>query len=203
MQSFRKFLNKKIVSVSIIFLIVLFGGLFFWWQDNKEIKGSPDDYVIKETEEGIFVENKKAGLIVKAPEGWETKKIEKKEGSIVIQTSNVEGERVDEVMVPPLVEGCGIETAVTYKALSLEEIKKEVEKIHWALAPIYEEFEEIVINDRKALKNMWESKTRGSMVSVYISNDSKVYSFTLIWAFDEKDICIQEFDEFLETVSIL
>jgi len=69
MLNFGKILNKKIVIPIIIVVLILVGGGFFWWQ-WREIKGSPDDYVIKETPEGKIVENKKAGLTVKVPEGW-------------------------------------------------------------------------------------------------------------------------------------
>ena len=50
-------MKKKIVIPIIVILILAAGGIF-WWQ-NREIKGSPEDYVIKETEEGKIVENKK------------------------------------------------------------------------------------------------------------------------------------------------
>jgi hypothetical protein len=199
MANFKKFLNKKVIFVIVLILAV---GGFFWWQ-GREIKGSPEDYVIIETEEGTFVENKKAGLVVKAPEGWEAEKIEfLKEGSVVVQTSNIEGEKRDGIVVPPLIRGCGIEITMTYKALSFEEIKKEAKEIHWMLVPIFEEFEEIVINNKKALKNTWESKTKGPMIAIYIPTDNKVYTFTLAWAPDEKERCIQEFESFLETISI-
>ena len=172
------------------------------WQNNKKIKGSPDDYVIKETEEGIFVENKKAGLIVKAPEGWEVEMVKKREGSVAIQTLDIKGGEIDGITVPPLIKGCGIETTVTYKALSFEEIKKGAEEIHWMLVPVFEEFEEIIVNGEKALKNTWESKAKGPMITVYIPTNGKVYAFTLAWTSDEKDMCVQEFESFLETISI-
>jgi hypothetical protein len=201
MANFSRILNKKFLFLFIFVLILVVGG-FFWWQE-REIKGSPEDYVIIETEEGTFVENKKAGLVVKAPEGWEAEKIEfLKEGSVVVQTSNIEGEKRDGIVVPPLIRGCGIEITMTYKALSFEEIKKEAKEIHWMLVPIFEEFEEIVINNKKALKNTWESKTKGPMIAIYIPTDNKVYTFTLAWAPDEKERCIQEFESFLETISI-
>ena len=58
---------KKKIIIALVLILIALGGFFYW--QNREIKGSPDDYVIKETAEGIFVENKKAGLKVKSPEG--------------------------------------------------------------------------------------------------------------------------------------
>ena len=194
-------MNKKFLFLFVFVLILAVGG-FFWWQ-GREIKGSPEDYVIKETGEGKIVENKKARLIIKVPEGWEAEKIEfLKEGSVVVQTSNIEGENRDGIVVPPLIRGCGIEITMTYKALNFEEIKNEAKEIHWMLVPIFEEFEEIVINNKKALKNTWENKTKGPMIAIYIPTDNKVYTFILAWSPDEKEKCIQEFESFLETISI-
>ena len=109
-------MSKKIV-ISIVVILILVGGGFFWWQ-GREIKGSPEDYVIKETKEGKIVENKKAGLIVKVPEGWIEKKIELLEGSVVLTTQDIEGRWEDEMIKPPLKKGCGIETAVIYKEMN-------------------------------------------------------------------------------------
>jgi hypothetical protein len=195
-------MKKKIIIFIVVVLILVAGG-FFWWQ-GKEIKGNPEDYVIKETPEGKIVENKKAGLFVKAPEGWETKRVDFiEEGSILIQILDIEGEdRGNGIVGPPLIRGCGIETVVTYKKLSLEEIKKDAEEVHWMLVPIFDEFEEIVVNAKKALKNTWESKTKGPMIAIYIPIDNKVYTFTLAWAPNDKEKCLQEFNKFLETISI-
>jgi len=63
-------MSKKVIF-SLIVILILAGGGFFWWRQGREIKGSPEDYVIKETAEGRFVENRKARLSIKAPEGWE------------------------------------------------------------------------------------------------------------------------------------
>ena len=82
MPNFNKFLNKKVIFVFISVLILIVVGLFFWWQ-NREIKGSVNDYVIKETIQRTIVENKKAGLSVKIPEGWQTEKMEAEEGLMI------------------------------------------------------------------------------------------------------------------------
>ena len=35
MPNFNKFLNKNIIFVFIFVLILIVGGLFFWWQEDK------------------------------------------------------------------------------------------------------------------------------------------------------------------------
>ena len=193
--------KQKLIILAIIILVLIGGGLFYWWQ-NREIKGSPEDYVIKETEEGKIVENKKAGLKVKVPEGWEVKKIELLEGSIVFYTPDIEGKKQDEMVTPPLTKGCGIETVVVYKKMNFETIIKEIKDIHAGLGIKSEEFEMTIIDGQQALKNTFDSLLLGPGIAVYFTQKNKLYSFCLYWGLDEKEKCVQEFDKFLETVLI-
>lgn len=195
--------KTKIIILAVIILILVAGGFFWWWQ-GREIKGSPEDYVIRETPEGKIIENKKAGLSLKVPEGWEAQKIEDiEEGSLVMQTSDIEGKKNKKsVVTPPLTEGCGIEITITYKKMNFEEIREEAKEIHWMLVPKDEKFEKIILDNKEALKNTVETEASGPMMAVYVPTSDKVYTFTLIWASDEKEECMQEFDKFLKTVSI-
>ena len=201
MLNFSRILNKKFLFV-FIFILVLAAGGFFWWQNGKEIKGSPEDYEIIETAEGIFVENKKAGLIVKAPEGWEVKKMEFFEGSVTFNTSNIEGRIEDNMVKAPLKKGCAIDVALVYREFSFEELKEEIKEMHAGLGILSEEFEIITINNQQVLKNIFNSKFIGPGIGIYFFGKNKTYSFALYWAPDEKERCIQEFDSFLEAISI-
>ena len=193
-------MSKKIVIPIVIVLILVAGGVF-WWQ-GREIKGSSADYVIKETPEGKIVENKKAGLIVKIPEGWETQKIELLEGSVALYTPDVEGVWRNEMINPPLRKGCAVGGGVIYKKMSFDEIKKEIKEIHAGLGIKSEEFEIITINNHQALKDTFDSLSIGPGISVYILNKEKIYNLGVYWAPDDKERCVQEFDKFLETISI-
>jgi hypothetical protein len=190
--------RQKLIILTII-ILVLGGGLFYWWQ-NREIKGSPEDYIIIETEEGKFVENKKAGLEVKVPEDWEVQKIKFSEGSVVFYTLDVDEKWLNELI--PLENGCGIETAVAYKKMSFDEIKKEIKEIHAGLGIKSEEFEITTIDGQQALKNTFDSVVLGPGINICFSNRNKLYSFGVCWGLDEEEKCVQEFDKFLETVSI-
>jgi len=201
MLNLGKILNKKVIFILVIVLLLVAGGVF-WWQRDKEIKGSPADYVIKETPEGKIVENKRAGLTIKVPEEWEVKKIEAEEGSVAFYFPNTKGEQRNEIISPPLKNGCIIETSVVYKEMNFEEIKKEVRAIHWGLRIQSEEFEEVTVNNHQALKNTFDSGVLGSAIVVYISSRNKLYDFDLYWVPEEKEKCVQAFDKFLETISI-
>ncbi len=59
-----------------------------------------------------------------------------------------------------------------------------------------------MMNNYYGIKNVFESEKFGLGTSIYIPIKNKVYGFHLVWASDEKERCVQEFDKFLETVSI-
>ena len=193
-------INKKIIFSLIIVLILIVGGFFWWWQ-GREIKGSPEDYVIKETEEGKIVENKKAGLTVKVPEGWIEEKIEVMEGSMIFYSSDAEGYRPNKIR-PPLKKGCIIEVATAYKKTDFEEIKKEAEEAHKSLIMKSDEFEMIEVDGKPALKNISNSIDIGPSVDIYLLAENKFYGLGVSAGLEDIEKCSQEFDKFLETVSI-
>ena len=196
----EKFLNKKIIVIFALILVA--GGIFYWQYANKEIKGSPDDYEIIETAEGIFVENKKAGLFVKAPEGWDVQKIDFFEGSVTFKTTDIEGRVEDNIIKAPLEKGCAIDIALVYRDFIFEKLKEEIIDMHAGIGIFSEEFEIITINNQEVLKNTFDSKFIGPSIGIYFLGKDKTYNFALYWNPDEKEKCIQEFDKFLETVSI-
>ena len=195
-------MNKKIAIFVIILVLLLIAGGVFWWWENREIKGSPDDYVIKEIAEGKIVENKKAGLTVKVPNGWEVERVEQLEGSVAFYTPDVEGVKRGDILNPPLKKGCAIGGGVIYKKMSFDYIKEEIKEIHAGLGITSEEFEIITIKNRQALKNTFDSLLIGPSISVYIPIQSRIYNFGIYWASEEKERCIQIFNNFLETVEI-
>jgi len=195
--------KKNLVLAFIILLLI--GGGVFWWQ-KREIKGSPEDYVIKETVEGKFVENKKAGLIVKVPEGWEVKKMgteeELEEGAMVFYSPNTEGELQGGKIAPPLTKGCIIHVGVIHKEIDLAKLKLEVRYNLALLGVKSEEFEEVTINNYPALKTTADTQKLGNSIGIDIPYKNRLYSFFLLLASDEKENCVQEFNKFLETISI-
>ncbi len=194
---------KKKIVIFLVVVLILVGGGFFWWQ-KREIKGSPKDYVIKETPEGKFVENKKAGFTMKVSEGWVERKIEFREGNVVLETLDIQGIRGRDGMIhPPLEKGCTIGGGVIYKKMDFDEIKKEIKEIHLGLGIKSEEFEITTINSYPALKNTFDSLSLGPGLSIYIlTNKAKIYNFEVYWAPEEKERCIQELNKFFETLSI-
>jgi hypothetical protein len=195
-------MKKKIFILIIIVILIVVAGGIFWWRQNREIKGSPADYVIKETTEGKVVENKKAGLTIKVPEGWEIKRVEFEEGAINFYSPNTEVELREEKIVLPIKNGCLIQTNVVYKEIDFEQIQQEARMTHIMLGVESDEFEEITINNYKALKNVFDLRKYGPSVGIYIPVKNKGYAFYLYWDSEEREKCLQEFNKFLDTVSI-
>jgi len=194
--------KKKIAVLIIVILLLLIGGVFLWQENKKEIKGSPEDYVIMETEEGKFVINEKAGLTVKVPEGWITEKIEVMHGSITFYPSDTESIRPNKKAVPPLKKGCMIEIAVGYEKTTLDEIRKEVEEAHESLIMKSDEFEIVKIDGESALKNNFDCVDIGPSVGIYLSKENKLYSIGMTASREDVERCSEGLDKFLETVSI-
>ena len=197
-------MKKKILIpiFVVLFLAVATAGFFWWWQ-GREIKGSPQDYVIKETEEGKFVENKRAGLTMKVPEDWIAEKIEVEEGLMILFPLETEIEMREEKITLPIKEGCLIRTTVVYREADFDEIKRETRRDHLLVGGVkYDEFQEITINNYHGLKNSFETEKLGSGISIYAPIKNKVYGFHLVWGAEEKEKCSSKFDNFLETVLI-
>jgi len=195
--------KKKIKIVIAVFVVLILGaGGVFWWQ-GREIKGRPEDYVIKETAEGKIVENKKAGLVVKVPEGWETKRMEQKEGGVMFYSPRTEIEWKEEsVVLLPLKNGCIIETSIIYEDMDFVDIKLDARYSLATLGSKSVEFEEITISNYPALRIIFDTQKVGPGIAADIPKNDKVYTFNLMWGVSEKEDCMQEFDKFLETVSI-
>lgn len=187
--------NRKKLMLGLAIILAVGVGVFYYM--NREIKGSPDDYVIQ----GDIIENKRAGLKIQAPQGWDIEKIELLEGSVVMKSQDIEGEMRNNTISPPLTKGCGLTTAVVYKKVNFDGVRGEIENIHWDVKEL-DEFEEIEINNRKALKNTFHLYGLGPGIAVYFTENRKVYSFGVYWGPDEKQRCIKEFEEMMDRVEI-
>jgi hypothetical protein len=190
---------KKIILV-ILVLILGVGG-FFWFK-NRQIKGSYKDYVVKEVGGRKVMENKKAGFSVSVPVGWEAKVVNFDEGAATFYSPDLKADWKDGRMVVPIQKGCVIQTYVVYKEMSFDQIEQEAKYTHSIMGRISEEFENIKLGQHQALKNSFDTKKSGPGIGIYIPQKEKVYSFYLSWFSSDKLTCVQEYNKFLETISI-
>jgi hypothetical protein len=198
---FRKFPKRVLVLVAgILALLLLSGGVFLFL--NREIKGKPSDYVIKDTVQGKIIENKRAGFSAQVPDQWEAKRIEVEEGGLVFYSSDSTINWKDSLVKLPLEKGCMIRNTVVYKKADLQQIKEDAKELHFMLGQKYEKFEILEINGFPTLKDTFETEEWGKSLSIYMLYKDKVYSFHAHWGDKNEDRCVQEFNKFLETVVI-
>ena len=188
------------ILLFLIILLVIIGGVFLWKASKEEKKGSPDDYAIKESNEGKIVENSKAGLKFRVPEGWKVEKIEIDEGSVVLYSPDAESVYSGKIR-PPLKKGCMIEVAVLYKRTNPEELEKEIKEMHSDSTIKSDEFELIEFKNTTALRNRFSDEILGEGESFYVINNDKVYSFCIYKKEGSLEVCNKNFNRFLDELS--
>jgi hypothetical protein len=192
-------MNKKRI-ILLVFVLLLIGGGVFLWQKEEEIKGSPDDYIIEEKEQGRIVKNEKAGFSIEVPEGWEVEKIEVEEGSIVFYSPDAKGVRAGRVK-PPLEEGCLIEVAVVYGDMSLEEVKEEVIRIQDEPTIEKSIFNKIFLSQIPTLENKFEDKILERGRALYFHKKGKIYAVGSFFSPEKEQECSEIQDSLLSFTS--
>ncbi len=207
-------MNKKIIIFAVIILILIIGGIFWWASKETEMYAPPEDYIIKETSEGKFIENKKDGLKARVPNGWGAWKandITEASGEIIrIFSPDFRPE-----LSPP--EGGQIEISIARNSESLlwnadlvreyiagcQQYPEEMKNFGG------EHYETIEIAGHQALKkiDLIESDKLTAIgiqnyISIRIPIDNKVYFFDTLFDSQNPERYIEEFNEFLKTVSI-
>jgi len=203
--------KKIIVSIIIVFVLLLIAGGVFWWQGNRETppekwdtaKVSPrEDYIIKETPEGKIVENKKAGINFLIPKEWILEDAPSFVSYISFYSPDAEfNERRSDI----LEEGCSIDVYISYIKTNLDTLERTINEDFrkWDSAIKIDEFKKIEVSDFPALKCVTNIENlKMFYITVHLSAGNKVYKMSLASPFHGKEKCFQEFEEFLETVSI-
>jgi len=203
---------KKFIILTIVILILVGGGIFLWQEIREtpmekweEAKVSPvEDYVIiEETPEGKIVENKKTKLTYKIPKDW----ITKKDNFASFYTPNAE---FSEIRSDVLLKGCQIEvlgSAIKTNLATLEEyMNKNFQK--WSPVIMVDEFQRIKINNYSALKYKYHVKQdtpdriKMAYIAIDIPSEKYLYKILLATPLQETERCEEEFNKFLEIVSI-
>lgn len=204
--------NKKIIiSIIIIVLLLIVGGVF-WWKYYKHISIEKTieeiaDYVVEETSEGKIIKSKDGNLSCKVPAGWKLKNNDKYISMPVwifspeLFTDYKRGEKRN---IFNSKEGCLIELGFDEKGvLSLKELEEKIKKAHQSFGLESEgSFEEAEIGNHRALKNILISSLLGHYTGVFVPFEGKVYGFGIYSGEKDAEKCVEEFDRFLENVSI-
>ncbi|MDD5145183.1 MAG: hypothetical protein PHW72_03625 [Candidatus Pacebacteria bacterium] len=193
-------LKKKLFFILGLVLVLVVGGFFYF--SNREIKGNPDDYVIKETAEGKFVENEKAGLSMGILENWNVEIMDLEEGVTSISSPDMVAEKKKGEIVIPIKDGCLIHAEIVYQRMDLDQLEEEARYTHNIAGRKLDEFEDVMVDGFPAIRNNFNTIDYGPGIGIYIPRNDKFFAFYLVWGPEEEKKCSSEFDKFLETVSI-
>ena len=217
--SIAKFAKSKYFVPGIVIGLVIFGwlilliaGLGPFGEEKEKFVSQPttwsqkEDYVIKETPEGKFVINEKAGLSFKVPEGWRVEMDESKGAQLllVLFEKNV------------VLNQNGVPTGGCWWRVGIEDNKLEAKRVSQDInfldsennlidMDYYTILREIInVDNYKTLKTTFKfNKTeQANMIEVIVPFEEKIYFFRAFLDLDKEEKCSQEFDKFLETVSI-
>ena len=231
--SIAKFAKSKYFVPGIVIGLVVFGWLVLliaklgpFGEEKEEFVSQPttwsqkEDYVIKETPEGKFVINEKAGLSFKVPKGWrvEMDREEKKAnsaGGYWIDLFGLDGKLNEDGL---LEKGCGMGIYVEFQKSNVDLVKQEIEFIKDAPEKyITENSKKEVIEISGYPSTKWVVKPKNLemfknieglkqieewvKIEIPVSNEQIIYVDTYFLS-DYQEKCLQEFNNFLKTVSI-
>jgi len=196
---------KKFIILSIVILFLVGGG-FFWWQ-NRETPiekweaakvSREEDYIVKETPGGKIVENKKMGLIYEIPKDW----ILESGNPTRFYSSDTKFKGDTSVI---LEKGCKTYVYASYIKTDLDTLKKFIEadysKLSYAIK--LDESSTIKVSNYSALRNKYQVEKFGmSYIAIDFPSKDKLYKILLSKPIGENERCEEEFNKFLETVSI-
>ena len=209
--SIANFSKSNFFIPSLVILLVIVGWFFLLTIDFIEEDDSDpvswsqkEDYVIKETLEGIFVKNEKAGLSFKVPDGWEveientTVGILNKKLNSIDSYGNISPKelREKEICLITVNSAEFQKDSISYVAInSLNGLISS-----WEKSPdVTGEYKVIKLDGYKALEQEDKNKY---YISVKISVGNKLHHFEINTYSENNNQCFQEFDRFLKTILI-
>jgi len=202
-----KIFSKKVIFCFLgLILISAIAGFFYYWQIYKtppekwaEAKYSPaEDYKITEENGEKFIENKKAGISFKVPNGW---RIEKPQGRDYVALLSPEAKNT-----LFLENGCKIIIETRYIKTDIETIEKELRRAHKSWGKV-DEYEKINFSGKETLKNKVEIESADQFgTGLHIPKIGFLKNKTIYAGLSshrkDKDVCWKNFQNFLSTVSI-
>ncbi len=157
-----------------------------------------DNYEILDTPSGTIVENKNIGLFFKVADNWNVERVENDTANVEVVFSSPDFQ--SKRNFPE--KGCQIRSGAVYfsdenrPSIVARKISKEEE--------IDKKRQEIVfVSGFPALKTTkYENPETGGVFTVEKPFHNKIYFWNLVFASKEKSRCLNDFNEFLESVSL-
>jgi hypothetical protein len=165
--------------------------------DTAEV--SPEeDYIAKETPDGKIVENKKMGLTYEIPKDW----ILENGDPSMFHSLDTKFREKSSIF---LEKGYKIGVYASYIKTNLNTLKKLIDADFSKSSSVIkiDESSIIEVSNYPALRHEYHIEKFGMFyISVYFPAKNKLYKILLSSSIGEKEHCEEEFNKFLETVSI-
>jgi len=205
-------MNKKYILIAISFLAL---SLIFLLNCNKEdVDAGPssfNSFEVKSLGSDYFVENEKAGLRFMIPHGWLTVSDNLAGFSMKSEDFLPFREMLSSASVPK--KGCWIGASVRFEKEGSDYDLFYSSKKYYIDHPDYMElrrsdehlYELSEVDGIKAVKEVLINNTDniGEVILIWIPINDKVYLFESDIFGEDKDLCREEFNKFLSTVSII
>lgn len=197
LKNFLKFSLGAVTMIAFGAALYFAASYYKEWKDKNNVaqQQKPDEIIITELPNGEkLVENKTEGVSVKVASGWTI------DGTME-QFYSPETEKQTN---PGSIEvGCKIATNVSLSNLSIQDLEKKLKMEHLELYTVEkDDFIPFTIINHESLKNILKTSEFGKSTSVYILTGGKLYSLSIMSSAQDEEKCSQEFDKFLQTVSI-
>jgi hypothetical protein len=189
-----------------IFVLVIVGVLVYWGFSKDEDRvtsgvkyEAPKYYVIKDGPDGKIVENKHAGINLKAPQGWN---VEKKEIGPNEWIVNFNSPDLTTNETGFLASGCGLSAWVEYDEITSGVIQDSIGNPSRFSQGISGTMEVVDISGHQGLKTIYDRPEWGTSVIIQIPVKDKIYSLDTLLLPDEKERCSALIDKFFDDIFI-
>lgn len=205
--SLAKIAKSSFFVPGIVISVVAIGWLFLLITEHKPSEepttpttwSQKEDYKIIETSEGKFVENEKAGLSFKVPDGWRVEIDESTEIQLLVKFFEKNAKR--DLTSGFLIEGCGWQLGIEDNKAEAQRIVQDIGLCQHNNVDLRKEV--IDINGHRALKIIvFDDPKLGKDVYIGLPLEEKISYFRVLFFPGEEERCSREFDKFLETVLI-
>lgn len=207
----RKNFNKRKLLIYLVSIFILASASFFYYwffyktppEKWDEAKYSlPSDYMVKETANGLIIENEKVGLSFDVPSGW---RVEKPEFGNYISLYSPDA--VGSSRMGKIENGCEIVVEIIKVKTSIDGIKERSEYVYGENG-YFGEYEIFEIKRHKALRSIAAISALdlyGIGVHIPVNKfflKNRLYYFSLSSNLENKENCSRFFDDFLKTIEM-
>lgn len=200
-------MNKKHIIIAIVLILILTIAGYLWYKKVQEDRMGPvsfDSFKRIETDGKVFLENKDIGLKFMVPQGWEVQDLPWSSISVASQDfepfngKSPVPQRGCLININPKIQIEGSEYDLDYT-----DLRQRIDSDDCMFFKNYEK-ENCKIVDILGLKGIRDnySENGGIITNLSIPYNNVIYHFEAYIFGENKDKCLQEFDNLLSTISI-